>query len=406
MSTSTFQEEESKFECLLQKKNGNKCGGRFTRDQLFRHMQSQKLHKNPQKAPKGQKFRGWFKSEDKDYAVSAVFKSGNESNPDTDEEIELDVESLEKSLAETREQIKSKKLPGTNVKSGEDEDSNEAKMRQKFRGWFKSEDKETNGTNVKSGEDAGATSSALENSKEHAGDISHPDRRLDDKVDDDLRAEEPMIQPAADAANNLAQDYTVVPVHGPHAFLNEAQETPNNNFNAQDQFEVIGNVSVPDTNSPQQKSLDDNPTEGSNILVPEGSSVTKDGSIIAPDGLILAPAGTVIIGEDGTLMMSENSALLSDNNTAAEAAAGGGAAGTVFTTPDGNTFKAGEGDILTNEGNILMDEDGTILTMVHLGALGATTSTGVSLISTAPTPASRCVHQIFLVANNKYSVFV
>ena len=123
--------------------------------------------------------------------------------------------------------------------------------------------------------------------------------------------------------------------------------------------------------------------------------MAEDGSIIAPDGLILAPAGTVIIGEDGTLMMSENSALLSDTNTAAEAAAGGGAAGTVFTTPDGNTFKVGEGDFL-------MDEDGTILTMVHLGALGATTSTGVSLISTAPTPASRCVHQIFLVANNKY----
>ena len=274
VSTSTFQEEESKFECLLQKKNGNKCGGRFTRDQLFRHMQSQKLHKNPQKAPKGQKFRGWFKSEDKDYAVSAVFKSGNESNPDTDEEIELDVESLEKSLAETREQIKSKKLPGTNVKSGEDEDSNEAKMRQKFRGWFKSEDKETNGTNVKSGEDAGATSSALENSKEHAGDISHPDRRLDDKVDDDLRAEEPMIQPAADAANNLAQDYTVVPVHGPHAFLNEAQETPNNNFNAQDQFEVIGNVSVPDTNSPQQKSLDDN--SSNNDLIRDQDQAAED----------------------------------------------------------------------------------------------------------------------------------
>ena len=130
--------------------------------------------------------------------------------------------------------------------------------------------------------------------------------------------------------------------------------------------------------------------------------MAEDGSIIAADGSILAPAGTVIIGEDGTLMMSENSALLSDTNTAAEAAAGGGAAGTVFTTPDGNTFKAGEGDILTNEGNILMDEDGTILTMVHLGALGATTSPGVSLTSTAPTPASRCVHQIFLVANNKY----
>ena len=283
VSTSTFQEEESKFECLLQKKNGNKCGGRFTRDQLFRHMQSQKLHKNPQKAPKGQKFRGWFKSEDKDYAVSAVFKSGNESNPDTDEEIELDVESLEKSLAETREQIKSKKLPGTNVKSGEDEDSNEAQMRQKFRGWFKSQDKETNGTNVKSGEEedsneaphsAGATSSALENSKEHAGDISHPDRRLVDKVDDDLRAEEPMIQPAADAANNLAQDYIVVPVHGPHAFLNEAQETPNNNFNAQDQFEVIGNISVPDTNSPQQKSLDDN--SSNNDLIRDQDQAAED----------------------------------------------------------------------------------------------------------------------------------
>ena len=123
--------------------------------------------------------------------------------------------------------------------------------------------------------------------------------------------------------------------------------------------------------------------------------MAEDGSIIAADGSILAPAGTVIIGEDGTLMMSENSALLSDTNTAAEAAAGGGAAGTVFTTPDGNTFKVGEGDFL-------MDEDGTILTMVHLGALGATTSPGVSLTSTAPTPASRCVHQIFLVANNKY----
>ena len=131
--------------------------------------------------------------------------------------------------------------------------------------------------------------------------------------------------------------------------------------------------------------------------------MAEDGSIIAADGSILAPAGTVIIGEDGTLMMSENSALLSDTNTAAEAAAGGGAAGTVFTTPDGNTFKAGEGDILTDaEGNFLTDEDGNILTTAHLGALGATTSTGVSLISTAPTPASRCVHQIFLVANNKY----
>ena len=88
------------------------------------------------------------------------------------------------------------------------------------------------------------------------------------------------------------------------------------------------------------------PTFGGNILVPEG-----EGSSVAVEGSILASAGTVIIGEDGTRMMSENSALLSDTNTAAEAAAGG-TAGTVFTTPDGNTFKAGEGDILTNEGNI------------------------------------------------------
>ena len=129
--------------------------------------------------------------------------------------------------------------------------------------------------------------------------------------------------------------------------------------------------------------------------MPEGSSVAEDGSIIAADGSILAPAGTVIIGEDGTLMMSENSALLSDTNTAAEAAAGGGAAGTVFTTPDGNTFKAGEGDILTDaEGNFLTDEDGNILTTAHLGALGATTSTGVSLTSTAPTMATSDMNMI------------
>ena len=125
------------------------------------------------------------------------------------------------------------------------------------------------------------------------------------------------------------------------------------------------------------------PTFGGNILVPEG-----EGSSVAVEGSILASAGTVIIGEDGTRMMSENSALLSDTNTAAEAAAGG-TAGTVFTTPDGNTFKAGEGDILTDaEGNCLTDEDGNILTTAHLVPLGATTSTGVSLTSTAPTMAT------------------
>ena len=133
------------------------------------------------------------------------------------------------------------------------------------------------------------------------------------------------------------------------------------------------------------------PTFGGNILVPEGegSSVAVEGSILASAGtVILASAGTVIIGEDGTRMMSENSALLSDTNTAAEAAAGG-TAGTVFTTPDGNTFKAGEGDILTDaEGNCLTDEDGNILTTAHLVPLGATTSTGVSLTSTAPTMAT------------------
>ena len=131
------------------------------------------------------------------------------------------------------------------------------------------------------------------------------------------------------------------------------------------------------------------PTFGGNILVPEG-----EGSSVAVEGSILASAGTVIIGEDGTRMMSENSALLSDTNTAAEAAAGG-TAGTVFTTPDGNTFKVGEGDILTDAvGNFLMDEDGNILTTAHLGALGATTSTGVSLTSTAPTMATSDMNMI------------
>ena len=289
VSTNNFQEEESKFECLLQKKNGNKCGGRFTRDQLFRHMQSKKLHKNPQKAPKGKKFRGWFKPEDKDYAVSAVFKAVNESNPNSDEEIELDVESLEKSLAETREQIKSKKQPGTNVKLGEDEDSIEAPQ------------------------SSGATSSALENSKENAVDSSHLDSRSDDKPDDDLMTEEPMIQPTANnlsVVENVAnaansQDLVeciVVPEHGPHAFLIKAQEAPDKDSIEQDQFEVIGNVNVPDINSPQQKIFDENPSNND----PDGEAESVNVIVMVPD--IVSTQQIILDSEaDANIWNTENS---------------------------------------------------------------------------------------------------
>jgi hypothetical protein len=44
--------------------------------------------------------------------------------------------------------------------------------------------------------------------------------------------------------------------------------------------------------------------------VPEGSSVHEDGSIVAADGTILAPPGSVIVGEDGTLMMTQDGAML------------------------------------------------------------------------------------------------
>ena len=123
------------------------------------------------------------------------------------------------------------------------------------------------------------------------------------------------------------------------------------------------------------------PEEG-NILVPPGSSVAEDGSILAADGTILAPAGTVSIGPDGTLMMSENSALLSDTAPGPAPSTGE----QVFTTPDGLTIKAGEGDILTDaDGNFLTDEAGNILTTAHLSALGAVASgTGETLTSSAP----------------------
>lgn len=44
--------------------------------------------------------------------------------------------------------------------------------------------------------------------------------------------------------------------------------------------------------------------------VPEGSSVHEDGSIVAADGTVLAPPGSVIVGEDGTLMMTQDGAML------------------------------------------------------------------------------------------------
>ena len=124
--------------------------------------------------------------------------------------------------------------------------------------------------------------------------------------------------------------------------------------------------------------------EEGNILVPPGSSVAEDGSIIAADGTILAPAGTVSIGPDGTLMMSENSALLSDPAPVPVSSSGE----QVYTTPDGMTIKAGEGDILTDgDGNFLTDEAGNILTTAHLSALGAVAvdvGTGDAMTSAAP----------------------
>ena len=44
--------------------------------------------------------------------------------------------------------------------------------------------------------------------------------------------------------------------------------------------------------------------------VPEGSSVHEDGSIVAADGTVLAPPGSVILAEDGTLMMTQDGAML------------------------------------------------------------------------------------------------
>ena len=58
----------------------------------------------------------------------------------------------------------------------------------------------------------------------------------------------------------------------------------------------------------------------------------------------------------------------------------------VYTTPDGMTIKAGEGDILTDgDGNFLTDEAGNILTTAHLSALGAVAvNTGETMTSVAP----------------------
>ena len=82
-------------------------------------------------ASKGKKFRGWFKSKEQDFAVSAVFKFANERNPASEEDIELDLDELKKAQAESLENIKSKNKSKVKDKSPEvpfekDEDSNDA----------------------------------------------------------------------------------------------------------------------------------------------------------------------------------------------------------------------------------------------------------------------------------------
>ena len=93
--------------------------------------------------------------------------------------------------------------------------------------------------------------------------------------------------------------------------------------------------------------------------------------------------GTVMIGEDGTLMMAEGSGLLGE-----KAKEEGGGGGGVFTTADGAIITAGDGNVLLDtEGNVLTDQvravsswfpfpvstwspqDGNILTTADIGKL-------------------------------------
>ena len=86
----------TKIECLLRKRNGQKCGQFFTSDQLNRHLRAKKLHDKVPDFPKSKEFKGWRIIDDE---VEMVCDLPSAEDPPSEEEMDIEEKTENKTEA-------------------------------------------------------------------------------------------------------------------------------------------------------------------------------------------------------------------------------------------------------------------------------------------------------------------
>ena len=99
--------EEALVECILKTKDGSKCGKKYPRDQMTRHLLTKRCHLEEQQKPAGKTFRGFRIIEGN---IEIVWLSKNEPNPPSEMKIEVQIgqESGEKENGNKEEEAKPK----------------------------------------------------------------------------------------------------------------------------------------------------------------------------------------------------------------------------------------------------------------------------------------------------------
>ena len=101
--------EEVMVECILKTKDGSKCGKKYPRDQIARHLLTKRCHLEEQQKPAGKTFRGFRVIEGN---IEIVWKSKTEPNPPSEVEIEVqigqEIGETEKENAKKEEEAKPK----------------------------------------------------------------------------------------------------------------------------------------------------------------------------------------------------------------------------------------------------------------------------------------------------------
>ena len=80
--------EEVMVECILKTKDGSKCGKKYPRDQITRHLLTKRCHLEEQQKPADKNFRGFRIIEGN---IEIVWKSKTEPNPPSEVEIEVQI---------------------------------------------------------------------------------------------------------------------------------------------------------------------------------------------------------------------------------------------------------------------------------------------------------------------------